>query len=60
MASSKKDKSPQIDSDWKKSRKINEPISLEYLMIKELPSSLEDGDMRKLSVLTDPTNEDLT
>ena len=29
-------------------------------MVKELPSSIEDGDMHKLSVRTDPTNEDST
>ena len=29
-------------------------------MGKELPLSLEDGDMRKLSVCTDPSNEDST
>ena len=27
-------------------------------MVKELPVSLDDGDMRKLLVQTDPTNED--
>ena len=29
-------------------------------MVKELPVSLDGGNMRKLSVRTDPTNEDLT
>ena len=29
-------------------------------MVKELPLSLEDGEMRKLSVRIDPTNEDST
>ena len=29
-------------------------------MVKELPLSLEDGDMRELSVRTDPSNEDST
>ena len=29
-------------------------------MVKELPLSLEEGDIHKLSVLTDPTNEDST
>ena len=28
-------------------------------MVKELPVSLDDGDMRKLLAWTDPTNEDL-
>ena len=29
-------------------------------MVNELPLSLDDGDMRKLSVHTDPTNENST
>ena len=29
-------------------------------MVKELPLSLDNGDMRKLSIWTDPTNEDST
>ena len=29
-------------------------------MLKDVPSSLEDGDIRELSVLTDRTNEDST
>ena len=29
-------------------------------MIKKIPISLDDGNMRELSVHTDPTNEDLT
>ena len=29
-------------------------------MVKELPVSLDDGDMRKISGQTDPTNEDST
>ena len=29
-------------------------------MVKEIPVSLDDGDMHKLSVQTDPTNEDST
>ena len=29
-------------------------------MVKELPVSLDDGDMRKFSVQKDPTNEDYT
>ena len=33
---------------------------MEDLMVKELPLSLEDSDMRELSVHTDPTNEDST
>ena len=60
MACSEKDKPPRVDCYWIKSRKLNAPISLEDLMVKEVPLSLEDGDMRKLSVRTDPTNEDST
>ena len=60
MASSEKDKSTQVNHDWTKSRKVNAPISLEDLMVNELPLSLEDGDIREMSVLTDPTNEDST
>ena len=60
MARSEKDKSTHVNCDWKKARKVNSPISLKDLMVKELTSSLEDGDIRKLSVLTDPTNEDST
>ena len=33
---------------------------MENFMVKELPVSLDYGDMRKLSVWTDPTNEDST
>ena len=33
---------------------------MENFMVKELPVSLDYGDMRKLSVRTDPTNEDST
>ena len=33
---------------------------MEDLMIKYLPLSLDDGEMRKLSVHTDPINEDST
>ena len=60
MTCSKKYNPPRVDRYWTKSRKVNAPISLEYLMVKELPSSLEDGDILKLSVRTDPTNEDST
>ena len=60
MARREKENNPQIDRGCTKSRKVNAPISLEELMVKELLLSLEDGDMRKLSVHTDPTNEDST
>ena len=58
MARSEKEKSPRFNYDWKIARKVNSPISLEYLMVKKLPLSLEDGYMRKLSVRKDPSNED--
>ena len=60
MACSEKDNSPRIDCGWKKARKVNAPISLKELIVKELPLSLEDGDMHKLSVRIYPTNEDST
>ena len=60
MARSKKEKSSRVDCDCKKASKVNAPIILEDLIVKELTLSLEDGDMRKLSVRTDPTNEDST
>ena len=60
MARSKKYQSKRVNCDWTKARKVNAPISLKYLIAKELTSSLEEGDMRKLSVHTDPTNEDST
>ena len=58
MARSKKDKYPQVDYDWTKSRKVNSPIIIEDLIVKQLSPLLEDGDMHKLSVRTDPTKED--
>ena len=58
MARSEKENSPRVNRDWKKTRKENAPISLKYLMVKELPSSLEDRERRELSVRTDPSNED--
>ena len=60
MAHSEKEKSLRIDCGWTKARKLSAPISLEDLMVKELPLTLEDSDMRKLSAHTDPTNEDST
>ena len=60
MACSKKDKSTRVNHYWTKSRKVNAPISLGDLMVKELSSSLEDGEIREMSVLTYSTNEDST
>ena len=48
MAHSEKDKSTRVDPDWTKAIKVNATISIEYLMVKELTSSLEDDDMREL------------
>ena len=55
-----KEKSPRTDRGWTKAINVTAPISLEDLMVKERPVSLDDGDMRELLVRTDPTNEDLT
>ena len=60
MARSKKYKSTRVNIDWTKERKVNAPISLKDLVVKKLPSSLEDDDTSELSVRTDPTNEDST
>ena len=60
MARSEKDNSPLADCDWTKSREVNAPISIKDFMVKELTSSLEDGDMHELSVRTDPTRQDST
>ena len=60
MARSKKYKSSQVKRGWIKARKVNASISLKDLMVMELPSSLEDGDMPKLTVCTNPSNEDST
>ena len=57
MARREKDKSTQVNSYWEKAINVNAPVSLEYLMVKEMTSSLEDGDMRKLPVHTYPYNE---
>ena len=53
--------SKRINRDCTKARKgIAAPISLEDLMEKEVQSSLQDGAIRELSVLADPSNENLT
>ena len=57
MPRHEKYKSPRNNRGWTKARKANEPIILEDLIVKELPLSLDKGDMRELSVCTDPTNE---
>ena len=54
-------RSPQkTDRGWTKARNVTALISLEELMAKEWPVSLDNGDMHKLLVRTDPTNENST
>ena len=61
MARGKQVKSTQLNIDCTKARKgITAPISLEELMEKEVQLSLQDGAIRELSVLADPSNEDST
>ena len=60
MARREKYKSTRVNHDWTTARKVNALIIIEDLMVKEASSSLENGDIRELSVLTDPTNEDST
>ena len=60
MARSKKEKFQQIDRGWMKARMVNAPISLEDLIVKELPLSLEDRDMHEMAVRSNRTNEDST
>ena len=55
-----KEKYQQTDRGWTKSRNVTATIRMEELMVKGRPVSLDDGDMRELSVWMDPTNEDLT
>ena len=55
MACVEQVRSTQLNCDGTKARKcIAAPISLEDLMEKEVQSSLQDGDIRELSVLADP------
>ena len=57
MVLSEQGKSTQLTGDWTKKRSgIAAPISLEDLMEKEVQSSLQDGAIRELSVLADPSN----
>ena len=58
MTRHKKEKSPQTNCGRTKARKVTATISLEESMVKELPVSPDDGDMRKLLVRRDRTNED--
>ena len=61
MARSEQGKSARLSSDWTKKRSGTlEPISIEDLMEKEVQSSTQDGAIRELLVLDDPTNEQST
>ena len=61
MARSEQGKSARLSRDWTKKRAgTSAPISIEDLMEKEVQSSTQDGAIRELSVLADPTNEQST
>ena len=61
MARSEQGKSSRLSCDWIKKRSgTAAPISLEDLMEKPVQSSTQDGAIRELSVLADPTNEQST
>ena len=58
MARSEQGKFARLSRDWtKKKAGTSAPISLEDLMEKEVQSSAQDGAIRELSVLADPTNK---
>ena len=58
MAPSEQGKYTQLNRDWTKKRSGTlAPISPEDLMEKEVQFSTQDGAIRELSVLADPTNE---
>ena len=59
-ACSEQVKSTRVNRDWTNSRNVTAPTILEDLMEKEVQSSLEEGAISELSVLTDPANEDST
>ena len=60
MACGEKDKSTRVNRDWTKARKVTTLIILEDLTVKEVTQSPENGDIRELSVLMYPANEDST
>ena len=60
MSCSKQVKSTQVNHDLTKTIKVTAPISLKDLMEKVVQSSLEDGAIWELSVLTDLENEGST
>ena len=57
MCSEQEKYSRSIRDAPKKRSSTLAPISLEYLMDKEVLSSSQDGNIRDLSVLSDPSNE---
>ena len=58
MARVEQGKFTRLNRDWTKKRSgIAAPISLEDLMEKEMQSSLQEGAIRELSVLSGPSNE---
>ena len=60
MERGEQEKSTRLNRDWINTRKgITAPISLKELMEKEVQSSVQDGEIRELSVLANPSNEDL-
>ena len=60
MAHGEQVKFTRVNRYWTKARKVTAPISLEDLLEKEVQSSIEDRNIRVLSVLADPANEDST
>ena len=61
MARSEQGKSARPSRNWTKKRAgTAAPISFEDLMDKEVQSSTQDGAIRELSVLADPTNKQST
>ena len=61
MSRSEQGKSARPSRDWTKKRSgTSAPISIEDLIEKEVQLSTQDGAIRELSVLADPTNEQST
>ena len=51
MVCGKQVKFARVNRDWTKARKVTAPIILEYLMKKEVQSSLEGGAIQNLYTL---------
>ena len=60
MARGNQVKSTRVNRDWTKERQLTAPISIKDLIEKEVKLSLEDGNIRELSVISDTENEDST